>query len=162
MPGSAVFDTSLVDSIYTDVVDGVRGDLLPAMGIRPFKTFVVARTWSGLTIGDGTFTDAETELNSGTTGSGPRVVEWGGGLTFKQNPCGLLEEGDIRIEEVSLGYTEAEVGYRSFADNEQVMIKLTDAHGQQTSVRYFTHKAPPFPDREKGMGWVLWLTRVNT
>jgi hypothetical protein len=154
MPGSAIFDTSLVDSIYQDVVDGVRLDLLPEMGIRPYRVFVVRRTWSNYRVGAGHPTDIATELTPI-----PRVHEWST-LRYNQQACGILEEGDVKITECSLSYTHSEIGANEPSEGEQIMLRIDEGHGQQTHSRFFVHAAAPFQDREEGMGWVLQLRKV--
>lgn len=155
MPGSAVLDPDvLVDSLVTDVIDGLRGDLHPAFGVRAYRVYTVLRQWSGRSVGEGSYQDTETEIDPQ-----PFVARWDG-LRFNLEPCGIDELGEIVLTEVSLTYTEAELTGRPLEQNQQFMIKLTDAHGQQSTEKYFIHTKPPYVDREEDMGWVVWLRAV--
>lgn len=154
MPGSATLDSSLVDDLYTDVVDGLREDLLPAMGIRPYRVYLVTRTWSGGEVGLGTPSDVATEFRPI-----PRVHQWND--RFVQKVCGVLEDGDIVISELSLTYTHSEIGASEPPMGAQWMIRVDEGHGQQNPSRYFVHKKAPFIDREDSMGWVCQLARVQ-
>jgi hypothetical protein len=157
MSGSAVLGDNLVDSLVTDVIDGLRRDLHPQFGVRPYRAWLVTRTWSGEIPGEGEGTpvDIEVELDPQ-----PRVMAWGG-YEIELDKCGLDEAGEIVLKEVSLTYTHAELTGGALAPNQEFFIKLTEAHGQGNPVRYFTHTRPPFVDREKDMAWILWLRKVE-
>jgi hypothetical protein len=159
MGGSAILDPDvLVDSLVEDVIDGLREELHPPFGVRAYRVFTVLRTWSGVGVGEGEFTDTETEIRPQ-----PLVVlsEFDR-LRYELQPCGLTELGQLKLVEVSLTYTEAELtGGDSLADNEEWYIKITEAHGQESTSRYFTHVRPPFIDRIKDMGWICWLKRTK-
>lgn len=157
MPGSAAFGDNLIDSIYADVVDGVRSDLLPEMGIRPYRVFLVTRTWSGGEVGGGEATDVVVEFDPI-----PRVHNWNDSIVTRLEPCGTIEEGDVIISEMSLSYTHAEIGAGTVeAPGVQVMIRIDEGHGQQTATRFFTHKHAPYIDREQTMGWLMHLRLVH-
>lgn len=152
MPGSATLDPDvLVDSLVEDVIDGLRGDLHPAFGVRAYRVYTVLRTWSGGQIGMGSSSDVENEIDPQ-----PFVARWDG-LRFQLETCGIDEMGEIVLIEVSLTYTEEELAGRPLAKNEQWFYKLVDAHGQETSEKYFILTKPPYVDREENMGWVVWL-----
>lgn len=152
MPGSATIGTSLVDDLLS-VVDDLRTELPTDMGIRQWRVFVVRRTWSGDERGQGTYTESELELV-------PRPVVRFGGLSHKSNPEGRDEDGDVVLTEVSLTYTETELGGDgTFADNVELFYRLDDAMGQGTPSRIFVPRKPPFPDRERDIGWRIVLTR---
>lgn len=157
MPGSATLDPNvLVDSLVTDVIDGLREDLHPQFGVRAYRTFTILRTWSGLIVGEGTPADVVTELRPQ-----PRVAVWDG-LEYRLEPCGLDLEGDIKLTEVSLTYTQAELdGGGVLTGNQQWLFRLDEAHGQAQRSKYFIHTKPPFADREKDMAWILWLRNVE-
>lgn len=153
MPGSATLDpTVLVDSLVTDVIDGLRGELHPAFGVRAYRVFTVLESWTGPSIGQGTKSVSETEIDPQ-----PFVEVWNG-LRFDLAECGIDEVGEVRLREVSLTYTEAElVGPTPLPTNQRWLIKISEAHGQANRDRYFVHTKPPYVDREKDMGWVMWL-----
>jgi len=157
MPGTAILDPDvLVDSLITDVIDGLREDLHPQFGVRAFRAFTVLRTWSGRIPGDGAVTEVETEIRPQ-----PLVKEWGGsGLHRTLEPCGLDEAGSVTLAEVSLTYTEAEIMGPALARNQQWFWRLAEAHGQATRTRDFLIDKPPYPDRIKDMGWAVYLRRA--
>lgn len=152
MGGSATLnDDVLVDSLVTDVIDGLRRDLHPQFGVRPYRVFLVRRTWSGAEVGEGESFDDERELDPQ-----PCVERWDG-YRWVLGVAGRDEKGEVRVREVSLTYTHDEVTGGALQANEEFLIKIGEAHGQGQPDRYFAHARPPFVDREKDMGWVLWL-----
>lgn len=159
MPKSATLDsTVLVDSLVPDVIDGLRGDLHPDFGVRAYRLYLTTRTWSGTDIGDGVFSEVEEEIDPQ-----PLVRIWNG-LDFKLEPCGLDDMGDIKVTETSLQYTEGDLVGKTapLAANQEFFIRLREAHGQATAFKDFQHTKPPYIDRIKDMGWVMWLRRINT
>lgn len=152
MPGSAPLGTNLVDSLLP-TVDELRG-LNEDFGARAYRVSTVRRTWSGSIAGEGDPADVETEITPV-----PKVHTWGG-FELDLARCGLEELGEIKLTEVSLTYTDAEITGGAIAANEEWLIKVATDHGQASPVRYFQHTRPPFVDREKTIGWVLWLRSV--
>ena len=153
----------LVDSLVVDVIDGLREELHPLFGVRAYKVFTEARTWSGNIIGEGSLSKVEVELRPQ-----PRVRAWdqgGRGFELDLAKCGIDELGEIKLTEISLTNTFKELAGRdpntSLPKNQEFLLRLEDAHGQANPVRYFTHTRPPFVDREKDMGWVMWLRRTQ-
>lgn len=154
--GHAVLNQDvLVDSLVTDVIDGLREDLHPIFGVRAYRAYRVIRTWTGRRIGDGAFTDDAGELRPQ-----PRVKLWDG-LRFVQATCGIRELGEIRLTEVSLTYTQADLTGQPLTKMQESFIALGEANGQASTTELFAHTAPPFIDRERDMGWVLSLRRVE-
>lgn len=153
MPGSAILDpTVLVDDLVPDVIDGLREDLHPQFGIRAYRLFTVLRSYTGAHIGEGPFSDVVTEIRPQ-----PLVEVWNG-LNFTLRDCGVDELGEIRLREVSLQCTEADlIGPKPLARGQQWFLRLDEAHGQATRAKFFVHTRPPYIDREKDMAWVLWL-----
>lgn len=152
MGGTAVLDDDvLVDSLVTDVIDGLREDLHPQFGVRAYRAWAVLRTWTGRQVGEGTVRDVVAEIRPQ-----PRVLVWDG-LRYVLAVCGLSELGQIKLTEVSLTYTFAEIAGGNLTRSQQFFIALTEAYGQGQPARYYVHTQPPFVDREKDMGWVLWL-----
>jgi hypothetical protein len=149
-------DDVLVDSLVADVIDGLREDLHPQFGVRAYRMFVVTRTWNGSQAGDGAFVDAAAELRPQ-----PRLWQWTG-LKYVQANCGIREVGDVKATEVSLTYTAEQIDPRSLTKRQEFFIGLADANGQMSPTRLWTHVTPPFIDREKDMGWVFNLRRVET
>ncbi len=154
--GSATLDPAvLVDSLVPDVIDGLRDTLQPAFGIRAYRVYRVIRTWSGRVAGDGTASDVGAELRPQ-----PRVKVWDG-LQFTQAICGVRELGDVKLTEVSLTYTDADLTGQPLARNQEMFVAIGEANGQASPLRVWGHTQPPFIDRERDMGWVLHLRRVE-
>ncbi len=155
LAGAATLDPGvLVDSLVPDVIDGLREALHPAFGVRSYRTYRVIRTWSGTELGDGTPTDDAAELRPQ-----PRVAVWDG-FNFQEQPAGLEASGRVRLTEVSLSYTEAQLTAHPLGALQEAFIAIGDGNGQASTVYLFTHLQPPYIDREKDMGWVLNLQRV--
>lgn len=154
--GSATLDPAvLVDSLVPDVIDGLRDTLQPAFGIRAYRVYRVIRTWAGRVAGDPPFADVAAELRPW-----PRVKVWDG-LQFTQAICGVRELGDVKLTEVSLTYTDADLTGQSLTRNQEMFLAIGDANGQASPLRVWCHTQPPFIDRERDMGWVLHLRRVE-
>jgi len=156
--GDATLDPAvLVDSLVPDLIDGLRDDLLPAFGVRSYRCFRVITTWTGKEAGEGQVTYDTAELRPQ-----PRVMVWDG-MRFVQAMCGIRELGEVRLSEISLTYTEAQLTGRGagLGRNQEQFIGITDAHGQGTEARLFGMTAPAFVDREKTMGWMLYLRVVD-
>jgi hypothetical protein len=157
LTGTAILDEDiLVDSLVPDVIDGLRDSLQPDFGIRAYRCYRVIRTWSGATPGNGTPTDVAGEIRPY-----PRVMVWDG-FRYNQEASGLENVGRVQLREVSLTYAEADLTGQPLAANQEIFIALADANGQGSSVYLYTHAQPPFIDREKDMGWVVNLMRVQT
>ena len=153
--GAATLDQSvLVDSLIVDVIDGLRDELQPAFGIRAYRVYRIIRTWSGTVPGDGTFADDAAELRPQ-----PKVAVWDG-FRFREDPAGLAAAGRVRLTEVSLQYTGAQLD-PVLADNQELLIALGPANGQGQAIYLFTHAQPPYVDRERDLGWVVNLTKVQ-
>lgn len=154
MPGTANLTDGLLDDLIP-VIDELRGDLHSEFLVRPYRVFAVLRTYAGAKVGVGEYTESETEITPQ-----PRVLQWGanGGHRYELEPCGLANVGEIMVTEVSLTYTYDELtGGRNLAKNQQFRIRLKEAQGQGDPTRDFIHSRPPYKDREKDIGWVLWL-----
>lgn len=155
--GEATLDNAvLVDSLVADVIDGLREQLHPQFGVRPYRLYRLIRTWSGSIAGEGTVTDVAHELRPQ-----PKVHVWDG-LRYVQAVCGIEELGEVKLTEVSLTYTHAQLTGKPLAANQEAFIGLGEAHGQGQPVHLFTYARPPYVDREKDMGWVLVLRRVQS
>jgi len=157
MPGSAVLGTNLVDELIPDLVDGLRDDLHPELGVRQFRVFAVTRTYTAEFGGDA-FTDSEIEITPQ-----PLVMNYVGSIRHQLVPCGLDEAGLVVLKEISLTYTEAEIsGPPANPDLQDFLIRIQDAHGQLTKSRHFQIAGPPYPDRVTDMGWAMNLIPAST
>lgn len=156
LTGTATLDQGvLVDSLVPGVIDALRDSLNPQFGIRAYRTYRVIRTWTGAEPGSGSYTDDAGELRPQ-----PRVWVWDG-FKFNQEPIGLQSVGRVRLTEVSLTYAEPDLTGQPLTNNQELLIAIGDANGQGSSTNLFTHVQPPYIDREKDMGWVLNLIRVQ-
>lgn len=155
MPGSADLNPDVLVDSLVEMIDGLRDDLHPAFGVRPYRVFVVRRSYEGEAIGDGAYQDRETELRPQ-----PRVLNLG---HYDLAPGGLNERGETKVTEVSLSYAYAELTGEGMAlgPSEQWLIRIDEGNGQGNPPRYFTHGSPPYVDREKDMAWVLYLRPID-
>lgn len=154
LTGTATLDEDVLVDSLVDMIDGLREELHPQFGVRAYRLYRVIRTWSGRTTGEGKSTDDAAELRPQ-----PRFWVWNG-FRYVQMTCGINEAGDVKLTEVSLTYTSEQLDPRLRA-NQEIFFALADAHGQGSPVRLWTHRQPPFIDREKDMGWVLTLHSVE-
>lgn len=156
MPGSADLDPDVLIDDLVSVADELRRDVVAGFGLRPFRVTVVVRQWSAAPGAPGaTYTETRTELDP------PPKVEPFSGYHYRLEPCGLDEAGSVRLSEISLSYTEAELGAGS-GDGLEAWYEIAEAHGQATSTRRFVLKRPPFPDRVKTLGWRVELVHAET
>lgn len=154
--GDATLNPSvLVDSLVPSVIDGLRETLHPAFGVRAYRVYRVVRTWGGRVVGEGTSTDSAHELRPQ-----PRVNHFNG-VKYVQATCGIRELGDVMLTEVSLTYTDAQLTGQPLTARQDLFYVLGEAHGQASPLRLWALTAPPFIDRERDMGWVLHLRRVE-
>ena len=160
MPGSAVLDTSLVDSLLP-VVDSLR-ELHTSFGTRSWQVYTVKRTWSGSRRGEGNgvdpdYTDSAVELTPS-----PEVMDRRRRML---DPTGMDEVGEVELHEVSLTYTETDLlgaAGGNLAANVEFFYKLVGTHGQLQVTRYFViGKRPVIADREKTIGWIVTLERAE-
>lgn len=160
MPGSATLDPDqLVDGLVADI-DDLRG-LADEFGTRQFRLYAVTRTWAGGEVGEGDdgFTDSEVEI------APPPKVDPYVELGFKLQPCGIDEAGVVKLSEVSLSYSLQDlVGYPpggSLEPGVERVFKLRENYGQGHPDRTFYLDKSPAADREKTIGWVVWLRKVR-
>jgi hypothetical protein len=164
MSGTAIMGDNLIDDLVADV-DELRGDLNADFGTRPFNFQTILRTWLGDSgmIGDPDFRDVVTTITPA-----PRVEQWDG-YKWVLLAAGVHEDGEIRVSEVSLSYTYGELTGKGLGaglngnleKNQQFFYRLVDAHGQGQEERILRPNRPPFVDREKTIGWMLWLMDMN-
>lgn len=154
--GAASLDANvLVDSLVPDVIDGLREELHPEFGVRAYRVYRVLRTWSGQVEGEGDPTDVAHELRPQ-----PRVKIWDG-VQWVQAVCGIRELGEVRLTEVSLTYTEGQLTGQPLGKNQTCFYAIGEGNGQGSQTRLFANTRPPFIDRERDMGWTLFLRRVE-
>lgn len=153
---SSILYDNLVDDLLP-VVDELRGDLHPVFGSREYKVFIVRRTWSGFSRGDGQKTEAKVEIFP------PPLVTHKEGLHYALTEEGKFEEGTLIISEISLAnYQEDDLTGGDIPANQEFFWVLQDAWGQGIRSRAYVLQAPPQPDRLKSIGWIVKLRRVDT
>ena len=156
---NATFIPGLLTDDLVPVADELRG-LFTELGARPFRVFVIRRTWSGARAGEGNISEVVTEIL-------PRPMVSVIGLHGELRPAGLEEEGDLVLSEVSLTWTEKELfSPDGLADNQRHLFRIDGAHGQGVRPRYYIPSAPPMPVRGDSMrddvlGWTFPLRRVE-
>ena len=91
---------TLVDELI-GVVDEVRGTVHGALGTRPYRVYLLRRSWDGGRPGVGNFTDVETEILP------PPMVR--PAIDKQLRPAGPEEEGNVVLTDISLTFTEAEL-----------------------------------------------------
>ncbi len=159
MPDATLDPNVLLDDLV-GLADELRQDLAVGFGLRQFRVYLVRRTWDNGLVGEGEYTEGRTELVPR-----PVVVPYAPGMEHKMDPAGMDEQGVVWLKEVSLTYTEAELtgGHQPHDDLEgqELFYELVDGNGQELEARRFILDAPPFPDREKDIGWVVKLRRVG-
>lgn len=163
MPGSATLDPNILLDDLVELVDDLRDDLHTDFGVRAFRVYTVLRSWDGGFVGDGAYTEVETEITPQ-----PRVLPYAErGLSYSLEPCGIDEAGFVIIKEISLSYTHEELTGKTVTGGiegdtpapSEWVIRIREAHGQNQPFRDFKIDGAPFPDREKDIGWVMRLLK---
>lgn len=155
MPGSATLDSTVLVDDLLGVIDDVRGDLHPALGVRQYRVFSVLRTWDGEERGVGGFAEVETEFLPQ-----PLVEAFVDSLGGRLLPAGLDEAGIVRLRELSLTYTAAEIAGPALLPHQEWLVRVRDAYGQGEPQRDFIVKGT-YPDRIKDIGWSVALSRAS-
>lgn len=162
MPGSATFGTSLLDELFPDLVDGLRGELHPEMGVRQFRVYLAKRNWPSGRVGEGTPPAwVETEIDPQPLVTYEAYQGAQPDIHFQYDACGLEIAGEITLTEVSLTYTEPELLGLPLIEGDEFAYVLRDAYGQDLIPRYYVVSAPPYPDRIETMGWRVRLKAVT-
>lgn len=144
------------------MIDGLRGELNSAFGTRQYDVYIVRRRWPSGRIGD----DAEDTQPPVVTAIklDPRpslVFPTTGARFWAMTAAGRDLSGEAVLMEVSLTYTEDQLTGGAFdtnpSDDEDFYYMTVDALTQGVRPRYWKPNAPPIPDREKTIGWVVPL-----
>lgn len=153
----ATLGNSIVDKLIPKV-DAIRAKLYGLAGTRQHAVHVVRRRWDGGRRNVG----AATIVSDAAMSPPPAVLDAKGKpLSYEATPIGRDEEGEIELHEVSLTMTEAELLGTPIAANEEWYFRVTDAHGQGIRPRYYVPSKPPRADREKEIGWIVYLKRAE-
>lgn len=166
MGGSAILDPDVLIDDLSDLADELRDDLHTDFGVRPFRVYTVQEVWESGRIGEGGSSLTETEI----TRPAPLVKPYAPtGLNYELHPCGLDEAGFVDLSQISLSYTQAELTGKPVVDGVEGdipagtkwFIRIREAHGQEQSFRDFKISGPPFPDRQKTIGWKMRLIKIE-
>jgi hypothetical protein len=161
---SAVVKPGILGDALIGVVDNIRGVLRAALGTRPYRFALIVRTWSGGRVGEGTPTDVITELGMPTYSSGvqPPLIEVD--ERGRYAPGGEERDGDLRVTELSLSYTEDDLA-PTVPPGGEVVYRVTDNHGQKQRERFYILSGQPLArrgDRESDRSdWKLYLRRTS-
>lgn len=154
---NATLGPNVLDDLVS-VVDSVRADVHASLGTRQHVVTLCKRLWDGGRPGAGNLTFTQQQVISPP----PLLAKWG--VTGRLSPCGLEENGEVVLVEVSLTYTEAELYLPTLQAGEEFYYRIEDAHGQGVRKRSFVPCQPPYVVRsgEEGMpdhplGWVVTL-----
>lgn len=156
MSGNSTLDPNNLLDCLIPCVDEIRRDMHEMAGTRAYRMFFVRRQWSGKRIGEGVSTDTEVEID-------PRpLIHPFASMEYQQEPCGLDEAGFLKVTQVSLCYDHEDILGCEAPSGVEFLIKLTEGNGQNSPIRYFVHEKPPYEDRVKTVGWILYLAHVET
>jgi hypothetical protein len=160
---SAVIKSRLLGDELIGVVDNIRGLLRTALGTRPYRLALIVRTWSGGRVGEGNPADVVTEIGMpGEAGVQPPLIEVD--ERGRYAPGGQERDGDLRVTEVSLSYTEEELA-PTLPPGSEAVYRVTDNHGQAQRARYYVLSGQPITrrgDRESDRtDWKLYLRRTS-
>lgn len=158
--GWAVYGMTACDTLIgnlIDTIDSVRACVYPFADVMPYDVYLVKRKWNGNRRGDGPYTVTQNLLLSP-----PCMVRMLDNVHYDLGPAGREEEGEIRLEEVSLSYTEAELTGGQLEPNEEFYYKLVGRNPTLgITPRYYVPTRPPVADTIKTMGWVIHLRRAE-
>jgi hypothetical protein len=153
----SVLDNSIVDSLL-GVVDDVRSSVHSFAGDRQHVVKLVRRTWSGKERYQG-----EDHLEEIVLSPPPRVMfENLQSRSYTLRPEGRQEDGVVKVTEISLAaYQEDDLTGGDIPPNVEFYWALEDAHGQGLRRREYVLFGPPIADREKDIGWTVYLKRAE-
>jgi hypothetical protein len=155
MPGSAILDPNkLIDSLIP-IIDDIRSNVADPLGCRHFNVSLVTVLPTPRRAGDpSTKTVTEVALT-------PKPLIKPYEFNNKLEGCGVDEWGLLKVEQISLTYTEDELTGRTKPAGAEFYWKLTEGHGQGVVTRYYTIDRDPFPVRDCCPGWTVVLRRAK-
>ena len=161
MGGTATLGSNLVDELV-GVADDIRRELFAGdndLGVRQYVVKRVRRSWDGGAVGDGNVTTVYDEAIDPP----PLLVEIDSkGVAREATPAGGEERGSLRLDEVSLSYTEAEIAPVDLPRGDEFYYRISDARGQGIAPRFFAVMGKAIPDRESSLGWKIPIARSIT
>ncbi len=153
MSGTADLQDNLVDDLL-EVVDDLRRDLYSSMGNRQHEVHLVRRAWSGEARGEGVIEHVEDHIIDPP----PLFVDK---TKLVAMSFGRDDQGDGLLQEVSLTYTEDELTGNPIKKNEEFFYRVVDLRGQGIRPTHYVPNSTPVPDREKKIGWAVFLRRAE-
>lgn len=116
---------SLVSDILGDI-DAIRGDIPSDIGVRPFRVYVLVRTWTGTRSGVGSSSDVTTEITC--AGRPPKVRQLSDVDVIQSG--GLYNAGDVQVGPFTPNYTGGGVSISTFQPSvasspTEVLFKIT-------------------------------------
>lgn len=149
--------------VLSQLAADVRADVHGCVGDRPYRLWLVARRWTGGEPGRGEQVESfRTELRCGRACNGaptpPRVVLSG---SYSRQMHGLVEVGQVVVEELDPTYTEAELSlFGRLGDGDEAFVEMVqdgrDADAPDRPVRRLQLAGPPMRDPAR-FWWALRL-----
>lgn len=143
---------NLVDDLVP-TVDELRAELYRDMGITQHTVRAIRRQWSGSERGQGSVAITNVLVLSPP----PLFIDK---TKLDLMSHGKVDVGDAMLKEVSLTYTEADLTGGTLERNEEFYFEVIDSRGQDMRPTYYRANGP-FTDREKSIGWMVPLVRVD-
>lgn len=137
MPDSNL-DTDRPFDALPSIIDDVRSTVHEALGSRTYKVEIVTRRWSSGARGVGTASEHVLELKPRPLVS--RISR------DRLGPAGREEAGDLRLTEVSLTYSAAEL-QPTVEPGMEVAYRVTDTGGQNQKPIFCVLAADPVSRR---------------
>lgn len=106
-----------------------------SMGLRPHRCFVVVRTWTGSDVGEGTYSDSETELLESDQPPHVRTLS-GEEIAVNQLPSDTLQIGNMTpTHSGGAGGTDLDLFESTLAANQERWIKLVGPNSDERRMR---------------------------
>lgn len=139
------------------LADGIR-DLNTIFGQRPYTVTLVFTRWSGGARNEG----SEEVVSATPLLPTPKVVGLDA-LVFRQETVGSIEDGDLRVTQISPSMTEDQLnglglGGAPIPDDQSFFYEVGFLQADGTTVRRRYTNDPPVYQPEK-LGWVVKLKR---
>lgn len=160
MPGSATLDPNVFADSLISVVDDIRRDIKEGMGFRQFYVDLVTVTHVPREAGGPRNSVSVLTRLDPLPFVEPYEEQRNAPMKRVMQPCGIDETDKVKVTQVSLTYTEAELTGKDLPKGTEFYWRLTDAQGQSTCERFFTIDRPPYPSRNCCPGWLIVLRRA--
>lgn len=142
---------------FIPLIDELKTELYNEFAVRQYDVRIVKRLWSGGEVGLGTVSTVSTT----TLEPKPTVVDGSAYMLSPDRACGLVDAGQMVLQEVSLHYDNPELLGTPRLAGEEFYYELVDAQGQHIPTTYWVPAADPVPDRQKKLAWEIVLKRYE-